>query len=156
MALASAAVATGCVDEPGPPPATPLIPANVEAIWPEARACRTSHEHWLHSVRVVVNPPAWQAYTTWLPLDPGNLPFPVGSLLVKTEYDDQFCGHRVGYTVMSKQPKGYWPEGNDWRWQRLDADRKVLADGKLAIDCAHCHQTHCAPPVGYDLTCTPD
>lgn len=153
---AALAMLCACDEDPGPAAPTPLIPAGVENSWQEARKCRTSHEHWLHSVRVVVNPPAWLPYTTWLPLDPANLPFPVGSVVVKPEYDDQFCENLIGYTVMRKEPAGYWPAANDWHWQRLDAKRKVLEDGKLAKSCASCHQSHCDPPAGYDFTCTPD
>ena len=155
--LVAAAVALlGCNDDPGPPIPVPLVPLGVESTWQEARKCRTSHEHWLHSVRVVVNPLAWKAYTSWLPLDPANTPFPVGSVVVKPEYDDQFCKNLIGYTVMRKEPAGYWPAANDWHWQRLDANRKILEDGKLAKSCASCHQSHCDPPAGYDFTCTPD
>lgn len=134
----------------------PALPEAVENLWTKARECRLSHEHWLHSVNVVVNDVGLASYTSWQVDAKQAIPFPEGSVVVKPEYDDQFCQHLIGYTVMRKQAKGWWPEGSDWRWQKLDAQRQVIQDGKLDKACVSCHQWHCAPPNGFDLTCTPD
>lgn len=152
--IALAACETSTV--PLPAPIAPLIAPGVEATWREARKCRSSHEHWLHAVRVVLNDAAWQPYNTWTPFAKDNLAFPAGSLVVKAEYDEPDCSHLIGYTLMRKEKAGYWTEGGDWQWQKLDAAGKVLIGGKLGKQCAHCHVAHCKPPNGFDLTCTPD
>lgn len=148
-----ASVAIACDSDTEAPP-QPLIPQGVETAWTQTRQCRSSHEHWLHSVRVVVSDNAVKPYNSWQVGNPQ--PFPVGALVVKPEYDDQFCDNLIGYTVMRKEAPGYWPEANDWHWQKLDAQRRVIEDGKLAKSCAGCHAWHCAPPNGFDFTCTPD
>jgi len=146
----------GCDADPAPPPPTPMLPADTHLTWKQARACRSSHEHWLHGVRVVVNDLAWKPYTTWLPYHTDNPTFPVGALVVKPEYDDEKCTELIGYTVMRKEPAGYWPAGHDWSWHELDAKGLVRQSGRLSKACVQCHVQHCAPPNGYDLTCTPD
>lgn len=134
----------------------PLIAADAHLTWKQTRACRISHEHWLHGVRVVVNELAWQPYVSWLPYEKGNQPFPVGAMVVKPEYNDDKCIELLGYTVMRKESPGYWPQGNDWQWFELDATGMTVKQGKLTKECVTCHVQHCALPNGFDLTCTPD
>ncbi len=133
-----------------------MLPADTHLTWKQARACRSSHEHWLHGVRVVLNDAAWKPYTAWLPYHSDNAPFPVGAMVVKPEYDDEHCKELLGYTVMRKEAAGYWPAGHDWSWHELDAKGLVRQSGKLTKACVNCHVQHCAPPNGFDLTCTPD
>lgn len=163
-AVASALIACG----PPTPPATdggadagvdmgptvdPIFPEDISG-WAEARDCRFSHEHELAYIRVLVDPDAEVPYRELSP----DHPYPEGATLVKPAYLDEDCTTITGYTAMKKLPIGASPEGNDWRWQRLDADRNVLEDGEIAT-CITCHRHHCTEPqcgypdCGYDLTC---
>jgi hypothetical protein len=146
--LGTAALASaGCGPEPEAGP-EPVFPANAEAEWTELRDCRHSHEHELRFIRVFASPDAEDPY---LALSP-DVPYPVGARLVKLEYDDFECTNLLGYTALEKLPRGTAPAAGDWLWQRVGPDRKVLEEGAMPR-CINCHQEHCEPPLGYDLTC---
>lgn len=132
-------------EDAGPPP-EPVFPADYQASYIEARNCRPSHEHDLRYIRVFVEPQAFGVYQTYQ----GD--YPVGSTLVKPEYDDEGCQSLLGYSAMQKLAPGALPLGGDWLWQKLDADRAVMEEG-APIRCVDCHQYHCSPPDGHDLTC---
>ena len=53
---------------------------------------------------------------------------------------------------MEKLEEGENPDGHDWWWQKLDPEKRVLEDG-APIGCIDCHEHHCEPPDGFDLTC---
>ena len=126
---------------------TPVFSAEAETTWQETRDCRNSHEHELRHVRVFADAQAVGPFLNW------DAPFPVGATIIKVEYDDEYCQVRVGYTAMQKGEVGSNPEGGDWFWQKLDADRKVLEQGAPHA-CVHCHEEHCDPPEhGFDFTC---
>jgi hypothetical protein len=133
--------------------AEPVFPEDV-ADWQEGRACAFTHEHELRYIRVVVDEKAAAPYRELH----ADFPYEVGATLVKLEYDDENCSRLLGYTAMQKQEAGYSPEGNDWRWQRVDIDRQVTEDGTLPT-CINCHYNHCTEPIcgydkcGFDLTC---
>lgn len=152
--LASIALSTGCDETPtrhdaavdaGP---APVFPADVERRYREVRNCRSSHEHELHYIRVLVSASAEEPYAALSP----DLPYPVGATLVKLEYDDELCELLIGYTAYRKLEPGENPPGGDWWWQKLDAERAVIEEG-APWRCVNCHTVHCAPPYGYDLTC---
>lgn len=65
----------------------------------------------------------------------GTLPMPDGSIIVKDNFNAE--KQRVGLTIMYKKA-GFNPEGHDYFWLRLDADKKPVMEGKLA-SCAGCH-----------------
>ncbi|GMV38813.1 MAG: hypothetical protein AMXMBFR64_05290 [Myxococcales bacterium] len=130
-----------------------VFPAAFATQYTELRDCRHSHEHELNHIRVLVNDLAKEPYARLS----AEVPYPVGAILVKAEYDDDACTMLVGYTAMRKEPAGYAPDSGDWRWQKLDTTLKVLEDGSPQT-CIHCHEHHCAPAgavtaLGYDLTC---
>jgi hypothetical protein len=137
----------GCGPEPDPGP-DPVFPERPEAQWTELRDCRHSHEHELRFIRVFASPDAEASY---LALSP-EVPYPVGARLVKLEYDDAECTQLLGYTALEKLPPGTSTAAGDWLWQRVGPDRKVLEEGAMPR-CINCHQEHCEPPYGYDLTC---
>ena len=130
-----------------------MFPEDISG-WQEARSCRFSHEHELAYVRVLVDAAAEAPYRELS----DDFPYPVGATLVKPAYVDEDCTIVTGYTAMQKLTAGSAPSGNDWRWQRLTADRQIVEDGEIAT-CITCHQHHCTEPdcgytdCGYDLTC---
>ena len=157
--LATFLASCGGTTEPTPTDAAsgadvvqPAFPADYESVWQEARSCRQSHEHDLHFVRVFASPEAEGPYKTL------DTPYPTGSTLLKVEYDDDTCETAVAYTVMHREPAGYSPATFDWRWQQLDAERKVTLDEQFPPKCIACHATHCMPPKGsgFELTCVDD
>lgn len=144
-------VAACGTDEPA---AKPIFPEDLSG-WAEVRECGFTHEHELRYIRVLVDE---QAEVPYRELSP-DYPYEVGATLVKLEYDDPLCETIIGYTAMKKQSPGYSSVGNDWRWQRLTADRRVVEDGGELMTCINCHEHHCTPPecgypkCGFDLTC---
>ena len=130
----------------GCPPVDPVFPANYRSTFSEVRGCRLSIEHGGVSIRVLANPIAEEGY-----LFEDN-PLPVGSIVVKEEFDGPDCSHDnelVRWRVMRKEAPGYSPAGGDWHWQRLDKKRGVVEDGAVEI-CARCHLA-CKDR---DFTCT--
>lgn len=131
----------------------PVFPADLSA-WAEARSCAHSHEHELRYIRVLVDAAAKVPYEKLN----ADHPYPVGATLVKLEYDDSDCTQLLGYTAMQKRASGAYATGNDWRWQRVNNQRRVTEDGALST-CIGCHSHHCTEPAcgyvgcGFDLTC---
>lgn len=138
--------------DPAPGAAQAVVGAE-HATWAELRDCRHSHEHELNHIRVFANELAAAPYTKLA----ADTPYPVGSVLVKAEYEDDACTKLVGYTALRKEAPGAGPGEGDWRWQKLGPDFQVLQDGAPTA-CVHCHEHHCAEAgvvgvMGYDLTC---
>lgn len=166
MACLAAAICTGicaagCSDEPEPTPIAPVVTAAELASggFEEVLACRASHEHDLRYVRIVANAAAVAMYRRCIlvPAAGCSEPFPVGALFVKYEYELPGCfpGDFDGYTASLKLAPGSYPEGHDWRWQRLTPKFRVTEDG-APLRCLLCHIDHCAAPAGHDLHCLPD
>ena len=119
--------------------ASPLFPDGYQ--YAEVRNCRSSSDHDLNKIRVLVDPVAANSYTT------RSAPFPDGSIVLKEEYDfaDTTCsGALVQWTVMKKV-------GGTWQWQRVDKDRNVESENEAR--CINCHTQCGKPPDGYDGTC---
>lgn len=135
-------VAAACGDDGG----TPVFPADYTTTYTEVRNCRSSSDHDLHRIRVLADPAA---------LDPYRLrtsAFPVGSVVLKAEYDfaDTSCaGPIIMWTAMQKQAT---PEDLGWVWQRVKADRSVETENDRL--CIQCHTDCGVAPDGYDGTCT--
>lgn len=124
--------------------------------------CRDSHDHDLRSVRVMANALAAERYVRCVrlaPEQPCAEAFEVGATLVKYEYDLPGCDPAllVSVTASIRLPDGSFPEGDDWRWLRLNRDLVIEEDG-APVRCLDCHRQHCAPPDGrgHELRCTPD
>jgi len=126
----------------------PVFEAGFERSYREMRDCRVSHEHDLHSIRVLASPSAQEPYAALSP----DVPYPEGATLVKLEYDDEECNELVLYTAYRKLAPDTNLVGGDWWWQRVSPDRKVIEEG-APWRCLNCHTVHCAPPYGFDLTC---
>jgi hypothetical protein len=148
IAVLGAGLLLGAGCDPEPAGSEPVFPEQPETVWNELRDCRHSHEHELRFIRVFASPDAEEPY---LALSP-EVPYPVGARLVKLEYDDFECTKLLGYTALEKLPLGTSTAAGDWLWQRVSPKRKVLEEGAMPR-CINCHQEHCHPPYGYDLTC---
>lgn len=145
MALALALVLGACGGEDAP---APVFPEDAPSQWLEMRDCRHSHEHELRHIRVFASPAAEAPYAALS----ADTPYPEGAVLLKLEYDDAACTDLLGYTAMQKLAPGANPDGGDWLWQRVSVDREVAEEG-APPRCINCHEEHCEPPYGYDLTC---
>ncbi|MBL9020473.1 MAG: cytochrome P460 family protein [Myxococcales bacterium] len=135
-------LAASCGDE-GP---SPVFPESWASSYTEVRNCRSSGDHELNKVRVLVDAAALAPYMT------RAQPFPVGSVVLKAEYDfaDGNCsGPPVGWTVMQKAGT---PENLGWVWQKVDAGRGVESENDP--QCVQCHTDCGVAPDGYDGTCT--
>jgi sugar lactone lactonase YvrE len=113
--------------------ATPIFPANYRETYTEVRDCRFSLEHGGVMIRVLANPIAAQPY-----VDLAN-PLPVGSVVVKEEYNGTSCddANLIRWRAMGKQSPGFDPVDGDWHWQWVEADRSVTFDDKST--CIACH-----------------
>ena len=143
---------TDPVDASGRPeagtPVAPSFPADFANNYAETRDCRFSHEHELRYIRVFASPDDQAPYAALSP----DVPYPAGAILVKVEHDDDACATPIEYTAMRKLAAGENPAGGDWRWQRVTIGREVIEDG-APWRCIQCHTNHCAPPMGFDLSC---
>jgi len=140
------AAACGGGDDGG---TTELFPAGYAASYTEVRDCRPSGDHDLNNVVVLADPSAVEAYQL------RDRPFPVGAVLLKAEYDfgDDTCTGPIQlWTVMVRRAAGSSPATLDWRWQKVDADRKVITDDEPR--CIGCHTTCGVAPDGYAGTCS--
>ena len=146
LSLLAIALAMVACKEDMPP--EPVFPADYASTYTEVRDCRQSGDHDLNVVRVLADPVALAAYSDRME------PFPEGATVIKEEYDfgDADCAGPIKqWTVMQKLAEGSDPSNLDWYWERVDADRAVVEEQPPR--CAACHQG-CAPPEGYDGTCT--
>ena len=117
------------------------FPVSYASSYVEVRDCRPSTEHDLHKIRVLASPTTAQVY-----LDRTD-PFPVGSVLLKEEFDftDDACAEPlIGWTVMERT-------GTGWTFQRVGPDRVVESEDDSR--CIGCHQDCGVPPDGFDGTC---
>jgi len=122
----------------------PLFDEGYRSSYVEVRNCRSSGDHDLNKVRILADPTALNAYTT------RAMPFPVGSIVLKEEYDfsDGSCaGPIIEWTVMKKL------DATTWDWQRVTKDRDVAFGDEEPSRCINCHTQCGKPPDGHDGTC---
>jgi hypothetical protein len=123
----------------------PRFPSDYATTYTEVRNCRRSADHDLHYVRILADPDALVPYRDRM------APFPVGSIVLKEEYDfaDGDCtGELLQWTVMQKTAS---PPRLGWDWQRVGADRSIKSDNSSL--CSNCHSNCTADENGYDSTC---
>jgi hypothetical protein len=131
------------------PQAEAVFPADYASTYTEVRNCRQSGDHDLNHIRVLADPRALGPYTHH------DAPIPVGAVLLKEEYefgDDTCAGPIKQWTVMKHLAAGTAPDQLDWKWQRVDADRKVV--GEDTPRCSGCHSGCTEANGGYEWTCT--
>lgn len=125
----------------------PIFPADYRDTFIEVRDCRLSVEHGGVNIRVLANAIAAEPYLR------NQDPLPVGSIVVKEEYDGSACNARdlSRWRAMRKEEPGFDPDDGDWHWQWVDApSRRVRFDDKAT--CIACHvQPDC---LARDHMCT--
>lgn len=87
-----------------------------------------------------------------------RVPFPEGARFLKYEYEHAGCedDDLVSIVVTERLADDSYPNGWDWRWQRIAPDGTVEEDGAPGR-CLNCHIDHCGEvPYGWDLRCVPD
>jgi hypothetical protein len=127
--------------------ACPIFPADYHSTFTEVRDCRFSISHDGASIRVFANEIATRPY-----LD-GDDPLPVGSILVKEEYDGSACeedGEIVRWRAMRKEEPGFDDEDGDWHWQWVASGGTVRFDDKST--CIGCHSAPVC--LARDYMCT--
>jgi len=138
-------VSFAACDENVSPISDTFLPKDYRMTYSEVRDCRRSVDHDLANIIVRTSQIASAAYRG------GPYPFPVGSIVVKEEYADPDCRGLLGWTLMRKETAGYDPAFGDWRWQKLDRERRVVMDGKVE----RCRGCHAMPMCKLrDFTCT--
>jgi hypothetical protein len=130
----------------------PIISEDWESSLVEIRDCRLGPEHGLEFVRLLVDEGSVDQFETCT-ADPEacSEPFPEGALFVKPQYADQDCTELVRISATMREVAASSPGNEGWRWQELDADRRVELDGQPSA-CTSCHD-HCA---GFDTRCAMD
>lgn len=116
-------------------PIEPIFPADYRDTYTLVRDCRLSIEHGGVMIQVWANDIGAQAY-----LDEDN-PLPVGSVVVKDEYEGTDCETEADFgrwRAMRKEEPGFDPDDGDWAWQWVNADRSVLLNDKAT--CIGCHR----------------
>jgi hypothetical protein len=141
LVLSSLLLLGGCFQQSGTN-ISKLLPSDYQASYQVARICRLSVAHNSNYMVVYANTLAESDYLG------GNYPLPQGSTIVTAETDRPDCMGVTGYTLMFKDVLGYNAAAADWHWQKLDAQREVLQDGRVQ-ECIDCHAS-CGP---YDYTC---
>jgi hypothetical protein len=113
----------------------PIFPADYRTTFSEVRNCRDSIEHGGVAVRVYVNAIGAEAYLA------EENPLPVGTIVVKEEFDGVDCSNDdelAIWSVMAKQEEGFDPEAADWRYQEAASpSRNVTINSKTT--CIECH-----------------
>jgi hypothetical protein len=111
---------------------SPLLPASYPDAFVDVQACAQSVDHDLAYVLVKASPEAADIYRN------GPFPFPAGSVISKELFTDAGCTTLTGFAVMRKEAAGHDPSGGDWRWEKLDDQRRPVAGGHPR-GCASCH-----------------
>ncbi len=118
----------------------PIFPANYRDTFTEVRDCRLAIEHNGAMIRVFTNDIATEPYRR------NQNPLPVGSIVVKEEYEGLDCSNPAElrrWTAMRKEMPGFDAADGDWSWQRLDApSRTVTCNTKTCpgFVCVTCHR----------------
>lgn len=135
------AALTGC-------PIEPIFPANYRDTFTEVRDCRFSVEHGAVMIRVLANDIGAAPY-----LRQEN-PLPVGSIIVKEEYDADDCSDPstlVRWRPMRKEAPGFDSVDGDWSWQWVDAPARTVRYNDKQT-CIGCHRVDAC--LRRDYMCT--
>ena len=138
-----AGLVLGCFQD-STPQHTDYLPLDYQTTFPVVRTCRAVPAHGLAYQKVLANAVAAAPYTA------GGSSLPEGSVLAAEQHNDPSCSDLTGIYLMAKAASGYDIAAGDWRWQRLDANQRVLEDGHLQ-ECSSCH----AQPPCSGFLCSP-
>jgi hypothetical protein len=158
VVVLTVAGACGCGDDDGggsidgaPPDAAPepIFDPDYATTYTKVRDCRSSTSHDFLMIVIWADPDAATPY-----LD-REAPFPVGSIVLKEEYDigDTECtGDVVQWSVMKRLEDGAAPEQLDWFWQKVDRNGQVVTENEAR--CFGCHDDCDGDPTdSYENTC---
>jgi len=140
---AGTALLAGCFQDSTAQHST-FLPLDYLTKFQAVRTCRAVPAHGLGYQRVLANDVAAGPYTT------GSYPLPPGSVVAAEQHAESTCTSLSGFYLMAKDNPGYDAAKADWHWQRLDANQRVLEDGRLQT-CSSCH----AQPPCNDYLCSP-
>jgi len=128
-------------------PAEPIFPADYRSTFTLVRDCRFSIEH-ASTIRVYVNSNGAAAYLA------DENPLPVGTIVVKEEFEGVDCSNDSElqvWSTMVKRAPGYDPAIGDWQYQEVAyPTRQVTINENTS--CLECHtEPEC---VTRDYMCT--
>ena len=135
------------------PTLTPYYAADYLTTYSEVADCRNSEHGGF--MRIHIFPTATAAFY----LDRvgrENEAMPVGTILVKSEYQRPDClGAPTRITVMRKAAAGTAPTTADWEWQEFDFADEVEQQGTDLSECIACHNGTFNSDCGteWDYTC---
>jgi len=147
LALTACLLGVGCFQDSTAQHSAFLPLSNYQATFQVVRDCRLNEKHGANRYQKVYADPkfAVDPYTN------ETYPLPAGSVVVAEEHDnDPLCNSLIGYYLMAKEQPGYDTAVHDWHWQELDANQRILQDGRLTT-CSSCH----AKPPCIDYLCSP-
>jgi hypothetical protein len=144
LATAALAASLGACFQDSTAQHSAYLPLDYLTTFQFVRTCRAVAAHGLGYQRVLANSVAAALYTA------GSTPLPAGSVIVAEQHTEASCGSLTGFYLMTKEQPGYDRNAADWHWQRLDANQRVLEDGRLQ-KCSSCHAQ--APCLDY--LCSP-
>lgn len=131
LVLLLGAMTAGCFQDSTAQRST-LLPFDYQTTFQPVRGCRLNLAHDNAYQVVFANAVGAEPYTSRI------APLPAGSVIVAEHHQDPTCSSLTGYTLMAKEGLGYDPPTDDWHWQKLDSNQRVLDDGRLAT-CSSCH-----------------
>lgn len=131
LLVLSGAVGSDCG---GPTVDEPVFPADYRNTYTLVRDCRLGIEHGGTQIRVWVNDIGAAAYQA------EEDPLPVGTVVVKEEYEGTDCSNDDDlhvWAVMRKESPGFDPDNNDWDWIEYAAPGRTRTSfvKQLCIDC---------------------
>lgn len=132
--IALALVAVGGCFQDSAPGHSEFLPLDYKTtgVFKSVRACRPVTAHDNRYEAVFVNAIGADAYLA------ASYPLPATSVVVAEEHADPSCNSLVGFKLMAKENAGYDSAHGDWHWQQLDANQRLLKDGRLTT-CSTCH-----------------
>jgi hypothetical protein len=149
-ALIGTCALLGACFQDNTPQVSAYLPLNYQnqdpPLFQTVRNCRLVAAHNNNYQVVLANAVASVPYTDAV------YPLPPGSVVVAEEHGgDSSCGSGsvTGFYLMAKQQPGYDSAVDDWRWQELDANQRLIQDGHLQT-CSSCH----AQPTCNDFLCS--
>ena len=143
LCAATAGLLVGCFQDSTAQHST-FLPLGYQTSFTQVRTCRAVTDHGLAYQRVFANDIGAGPYVA------GSYPLPAGSVVAAEQHSDPSCNSLTGFYLMAKENPGYDTANHDWHWQRLDANQRVLEDGKLT-KCSSCH----AQATCNDYLCSP-
>ena len=140
-------LALGCPGTDPPPVADIIFPENYRESFTIVRDCRNSIEH-TSQIRVWINDIGLAGYQA------NASPLPEGTIVIKEEFAANVCDNDDNlefWSVMRKEPAGFDPGANDWRFQEVSSPNRLITLDNNAT-CIGCHTDEACIPR--DLMCT--